>query len=185
MKIEWSNQQPYSKYGITLLAALMMSACGELSYKRGASANDLTQSKQSCQAENTTPTAINNCMVAHGWTVHNLDETQRLDSELVAEAFINPDNRQIISRPPTAANKLATDQAAQPITTKKIAGPMDIFIISSWWKLGGGADNLKQSTAECVSILGEEHNPKQNTRAVTRGLLLCMKDKGWRGLREK
>lgn len=185
MTNELTYQQPYRKYGAMLLALLMLGACGELSYKRGANAHDLAQTKKHCMAKNSASMEINNCMIENGWTVQNLAETEPLDSELVAESFINPDNRQIITRPPAAASSTPYDQAALQPTQKKIAQPTDIFIISSWWKLGSNADQLKSAIDACTGTLGEAHRPNQKTRAVTRSLLSCMKDRSWRGLREK
>ena len=62
---------------------------------------------------------------------------------------------------------------------------MDTFKVSSWWKLGSGPEGLKPAVNECVANLGEAHKPDESTHLVTRGLLVCMAGKGWRGLREK
>jgi len=48
-----------------------------------------------------------------------------------------------------------------------------------------GAAHLKADTEACVAKLGEAHRPDSQTQSATRGLLLCMKDKGWSGLRAK
>ena|SRR5450830_791223 len=64
------------------------------------------------------------------------------------------------------------------------ADPMEIFKISSWWKMGC-VDGLNIDLGECVAVLGEAHRPISQTHQVTRGLLLCMREKGWRGLRER
>ena len=40
-------------------------------------------------------------------------------------------------------------------------------------------------TKACVAKLGEAHRLDSQNQLATRGLLLCMKDKGWSGLREK
>jgi hypothetical protein len=50
---------------------------------------------------------------------------------------------------------------------------------------GSGAASLKADTEACVAKLGEAHRPDSQTQSATRGLLLCMKDKGWSGLRAK
>jgi hypothetical protein len=62
---------------------------------------------------------------------------------------------------------------------------LDTFKVSSWWKTGSGADSLKADTEACVAQLGEAHRPNIQTQSATRGLLLCMKEKGWSGLRAK
>ena len=77
---------------------------------------------------------------------------------------------------------------AKPATAVKRTPEMtDTFKVSSWWKAGGGADSLKSDTEECVARLGETHRPvqTQQTQTATRGLLLCMKEKGWSALRAK
>jgi hypothetical protein len=63
----------------------------------------------------------------------------------------------------------------------------DTFKVSSWWKAGSGADSLKSDTDACVAKLGEAHRPvqTQQTQTATRGLLLCLKEKGWSALRAK
>jgi hypothetical protein len=62
---------------------------------------------------------------------------------------------------------------------------LDTFKVSSWWKTGSGAASLQTETEACVARLSEAHRPDTQTQMVTRGLLLCMKDKGWSGLRAK
>ncbi|HSH72307.1 MAG TPA: hypothetical protein VK974_04540 [Methylophilaceae bacterium] len=78
-------------------------------------------------------------------------------------------------------------QTATKAAEVKVADPMDTFKISSWWKMGSGPDGLKIAIDECVSTLGEKHRPElqMQMQNVTRGLLVCMREKGWRGLRAK
>ena len=169
-----------------LLTVLLLSACGEFAYKRGASVSDLNATKKACLAKNADKAAVEKCMAGDGWTVQNFDSAEPIDTmqsepDPVIEATVTEDNR-VIAKPKITNNP--SGEAIAP-AEKKPADPMDTFKIGSWWKLGGGADNLKGSIAECVKTLGEAHQPDSQTKKVTRGLLLCMKEKGWHGLREK
>jgi hypothetical protein len=176
-------------HSITLVATLSLGACGELAYKRGASASDLASTRKSCMAKDSATEAVKKCMSENGWVVQNLDNaepiaTMQNEPDPVIDASVTEDNRQF--KNPTASTKIST---INPLNTspviKKPADPMDTFKIGSWWKLGADADNLKNSINSCVMTLGKAHQPDPQTKQVTRGLLMCMKEKGWHGLREK
>ncbi|OYW40034.1 MAG: hypothetical protein B7Z35_02455 [Hydrogenophilales bacterium 12-61-10] len=167
-----------------LLAALLMNGCGELAYKRGASAGDLEAAKKSCQANASDAAAIEKCMADKGWAIQNLDKMEPLDeADPVIEAIALPSNQRIenaASLPPAAP---AASPAA--VAVNKAPDMLDTFKVSSWWKTGSGAASLQADTDACVARLGDAHRPNTQTQRVTRGLLLCMKDKGWSGLRAK
>lgn len=172
-----------------LMTALLLSACGELAYKRGATANDLAAMKKNCTSKDAVKEAVAKCMSDNGWSVQSLDNSEPIalmqnEPDPVIEASERKDNRQIAR--PEAANKAntASIEASAP-QERKPADPTDTFKISSWWKLGGSPDNLKSSTQECVTSLGEAHEPNVQSKKVTRGLLLCMQKKDWHGLRDK
>lgn len=165
--------------GILFLASLLLGGCGEFAYKRGASSSDLEAAKKSCREKGPDLAALEQCMSDRGWIVQNLSR-MALDADPVVEASVIPSDRRIEN----AAN--ATPGATQPATAvKKTPEMTDTFKVSSWWKIGGGAAELKADTEACVAKLGEAHRPDSQTQSVTRGLLLCMKDKGWSGLRAK
>lgn len=171
-----------------LLASLLLVACGEIAYKRGASANDLDKTRKACAAKDSTKTAIEKCMTDNGWVVHNLENSEPIatmqnEPDPVAEARITTDNRQTV-KPSITSKNVTSDKAVNTPGNKKPADPMDEFKIGSWWKLGGGSGNLNLSIQECVTTLGEAYQPDSQTKKVTRGLLLCMKGKGWHGLLE-
>jgi hypothetical protein len=170
--------------GGLLLAALLSGGCGELAYKRGASAGDLEAAKKSCQANAGDATAIEQCMAEQGWAIHDLDKMEPLDeADPVIEATALPGTQPIENAAglPVAAPAAAPAAAA----VKKAPDLLDSFKVSSWWKVGSGAASLQADTDACVTRLGEAHRPDAQTQMVTRGLLLCMKDKGWSGLRAK
>ena len=67
--------------------AVMVSGCGELSYKRGASTQDLEAAKAACQSAGSDK-AAEQCLEDNGWTVKKLD-----DIDLFATTGVSPDNR--------------------------------------------------------------------------------------------
>ncbi len=178
--IDFAKTKTCCSGGILLLAALLLGGCGELAYKRGANSNDLEAAKKSCREKGPDPAAIEKCMGDRGWVVQNLSRMEPLDADPVAEASVIPSDRRIEN----AAS--ATPGAIKPATTAKKTPEMtDTFKVSSWWKIGGGAADLKADTEACEAKLGEAHRLDSQTQSATRGLLLCMKDKGWSGLRAK
>ena len=128
-------------------------------------------------------------MADKGWAIQNLDKMEPLDdADPVIEATALPSNQRIenaaSSRRQPARNAVpAASPAAAAV--KKTPDLLDTFKVSSWWKTGSGAASLQADTEACVARLGEAHRPDPQTQMVTRGLLLCMKEKGWSGLRAK
>ncbi len=178
--IDFAQTNIRCRSGILLLVALLLSGCGELAYKRGANSSDLEAAKKSCLEKEPDPAAVEKCMANRGWVVHNLSRMEPLDADPVVEASVIPSNRRIEN----AAS--ATFGATQPTAAEKRAPKMtDTFKVSSWWKTGSGAASLKADTEACVAKLGDAHLPDSQTLSATRGLLLCMKGKGWSGLRAK
>lgn len=173
------------KKTISILLILTLSACGEFAYKRGAGAADLTADKSACEAHSNDRKMIEQCLNDKGWTVQKLD-----DLDPFATASVNPDNRAIASDSKSYTQTVAASDDNKAESTKvtappPTADPLDKFIVSSWWKIGGNADSLQSAINDCVAILGEAHRPNPVTNEATRGLGVCMKDKGWRGLKAK
>jgi len=193
-----------------VIMGLLVSACGaEFAYKRGANRDDLESSKKACAAQAGDSSAMEKCLEGHGWVMQNFNEA---DNELDPVIDVTPsDNRGYVAPAPSKSNgagkpasQTASGESAAsvkektsvmkdvdgatavtPSAVKKPADPMDTFKVSSWWKLGSGPEGLKPAVNECVATLGEAHKPDESTHLVTRGLLVCMAGKGWRGLREK
>ena len=178
--IDSAKTRSHRSGGILLLTALLLGGCGELAYKRGASSSDLDAAKKSCREKGSDPAAVEQCMADRGWVVQNLSRMEPLVADPVAEASVIPSDHRIEN----AAS--VTTSATPPATAAKITPEMsDTFKVSSWWKTGSGAASLNADTEACVAKLGEAHRPDSQTQTATRGLLLCMKDKGWSGLRAK
>lgn len=217
-----------------VVSALLLGGCGELSYKRGASTQDLEAAKKTCtEAGRDRP--AEDCLAAQGWTVKKLD-----DIDLFATAAVSPDNRnpsQFVipawvpvipaaaadpkasppaptATAPTATATTLTAPPAAPATRSGAMGnansssaatspapaaqeasntmapapaspasPLDVYTISSWWKVGADREALAADTQACVAELGSAHKPNAVTQQVTRGFVVCMHDKGWKALR--
>lgn len=181
----------------TLLLSGLLSACGgEFAYKPGAGADALGQDKQACQKSGQGYEA---CMQAKGWKVHKLDEDNPLavyvpntDPRGVEQVYVvadKPVNTPAVvaggaggTATATTAAKPAVVQAASAPEKKSPPDPMTQFNVSSWWKMGSGAADLKAATDVCVARLGPAHAPEIEKKLYTRGLILCLKEEGWYGL---
>lgn len=164
---------------LTIIATLALTACGELAYKRGASASDLQQAKLQC-SKLASEASAESCMKEKGWSVQQLD-----DKDLFAIASYtdsNPNQTPSISKKTTSNPTQASNITEQPATDMK-ADPLDLYTINSWWKIGANGQNLDVAINECVAKLGEAHKPNSKTQQVTRGMAICMREKGWRGLK--
>jgi hypothetical protein len=178
---------------LLMLFTLLFNGCGEFAYKRGANLSDLEIAKKSCRAKRPDSAAVEKCMADSGWVVQDLSKMGPMDADPVVEASAIPSDRRIENSASAKSDEqraedyaVASAGLAQPTTIVNERPDMtDIFKISSWWKSGSGANNLKADTGECVAKLGETHRPDNHTQNVTRGLLLCMKEKGWSALRAK
>ncbi len=165
-----------------MLLALLFSGCGEFAYKRGATSGDLEATKKTCRKQGD-DAAYQKCMADSGWTVQNLGRMEPMDVDPVIEASVIPSNIRIENATSAAPSEQHADR---PAATRK-PDMLDTFKVSSWWKAGSGANGLEADTNACVAQLGEAHRPvqTQQTQTATRGLLLCMKAKGWSALRAK
>lgn len=178
-----------------LAATFLLPACGgEFAFKRGASADDLASAKAACQAKGS-EAAMEKCLEQHGWLVHKMDGGAPLDEAPVATMAAS-DNRTgapVVSG--SGSDQAAPDQAAgttgagtPPAETGGGAlpkDPLDVFKVSSWWKMGGSESALKSDVDGCVATLGEAHKPDSAMQQATRGLLVCMRQKGWYALQAK
>lgn len=210
MKCQWlagesfmTRKSKMKMYGcLGLIGLVLISGCGELSYKRGATADDLESARKSCRSAGD-ETAAEKCLEDRGWVVKKLD-----DLDLFATAGVSPDNRSLgidqTTHPPlqaagTGSIPPETPRAAPSGTGKQPAAvdnpsprvppppahPLDTYTVSSWWKMGAGREAMETNTTECLAELGEAHRPNQKTQQVTRGFVVCMHGKGWRALRAK
>ena len=187
-----STPTPIHRSGCSLLLiTLLLSGCGELAYKRGANSSDLELAKKSCRAKTPDAAAVEQCMAERGWVVQNLAGMTPLDADPVIEASALPSDRRIensasaMPGKPGAEGHVSALPDKAPSTPRKAPDMLDTFKVSSWWKTGSGAESLKADTEACVAKLGAAHRPDNQTQTATRGLLICMRKKGWGGLRAK
>lgn len=183
--IDFAHGRTLRSACILMLATLLSSGCGEFAYKRGASASDLEHAKNTCREKFPEPAAAAQCLEDSGWVVHDLNRMEPLDADPVIEASVIPSDRRIENASSAAPGMHeAQDKGSAPAPTRQ-PDVLDTFKISSWWKAGSGASSLETDTHACVAQLGEVHRPvqTQQTQTATRGLLLCMKEKGWSALR--
>lgn len=171
---------------LSLTLPLALVACGgEFAYKPGAGADALAQAKLECAK---TGGPYEACMQGKGWTVHQLSAENPLAVFVTtADTRASPEPVFVAADKPTntpASASGAADAAAATGTTapKPPPDPLTRFKVSSWWKMGGGAADLKTSMAACVDKLGPAHQPDMAKQLMTRSLILCLRDKGWYGL---
>lgn len=184
-----------------LLSTLMLTGCGEFSYKRGASAQELQETKRLCEASENDQD-VEKCLAKHGWHVHNFDKESLFAIPTITEN--NPSLNIVVnekSGEETSTVKSATipaarmDQAQSGTTakttestlTKKVQpkadeSPTKVYKLNSWWKLGGNPTTLNGQIQECASLLGEQHKPDMEKGLYTRALVICMHNKGWKPL---
>lgn len=140
---------------------LTLSACGEFSYKRGASATDFQQEKTRCSTQYKVEADVESCLAKSGWIVVGVDKP------LFVEA--------------TAASPAASDDK---LVKETPADPLDLIAVGSWWKTGAAPNELIVDSEQCVTELGEGHKTQNNMSLVTRGLIECMSGKGWYALKQ-
>lgn len=198
----------------TLFAALFLSACGELSYKRGANAADLEKAKQRCQS-NSGDAVVEKCLESNGWTVQKLESfevfsettiqsettiknahqstkedttlTETSNSEKAANDKITRDKNSVeIDKNITANEPIQSTNKIMPQiqTNSKPSNPLDTFVVSSWWKTGVSADSFTKDLSACVAKLGEAHKPEGKTQTVTAGFIVCMRENGWKAIKK-
>ncbi|MEQ1600670.1 MAG: hypothetical protein HOP04_03530 [Methylophilaceae bacterium] len=185
---------------LIMLAMLCLTSCGEFTYKRGATAKDLESAKQNCQAVGN-EAAVEKCLQDHGWLVQKLDTPDLFASVSSSSNMPNAETEKPLAATPTqtipekipAANtaektkpgKQAETESSDTKTDSKPAPEnlLQTYTINSWWKIGAGTEALNASLNTCVAQLGEAHKPNWQTQQFSKGLIICMREKGWRGLK--
>jgi hypothetical protein len=193
---------------LLIASTTLLSACGgEFSYKSGASVRDLEQTKKACGTSGGEEAQLA-CIRAQGWTITKLD-----DMDLFAEASVTenqPHARPESSKPMSEVDNTldnntskAPSESKTPSTAKEQASQSEkatgsaattqkpvptvndntIYEISSWWKLGASAEMMKADMNTCVASLGEAHKPNPVAQTYTRAFVVCMFQKGWKGLK--
>lgn len=186
-------------------------ACGEISYKRGGTAQDIERAHQACRG---TGDGFSKCLEQQGWESQNLAAFD----PLFATVSMN-DNRQDAEKPtktesqPLMVQIPANEKISQKATSNKALntqtattsqhddhkqtivqakqqsstindGPDVTYVINSWWKMGAGAEALKADQTACEKKLGGAYMPDYRTRTFKRAFVACMHESGWKALRE-
>ena len=179
---------------LIMAISLGLNACGELSYKRGASVAQLENTRKTCQA-NHTDTDIEKCMEANGWTIQKLDsfeivtETSANAEEQNAEKIKNTEHeKSMVSGENTTTTdnpkNAETTKPIKPAKKKAVSNPLEPFVVPSWWKTGVKPDSFKTDSNACVDKLGEAHKPDGKTQTVTFAFIGCMAEKSWRAFKK-
>ncbi|MBC7696829.1 MAG: hypothetical protein H7Z70_00530 [Bacteroidia bacterium] len=199
---------------LPLATLILLTSCGELSYKRGASATDLEKTKLACQSKGS-DVAIEKCLEENGWTIQKLDSM-----DMFAEISVTPDNRRgeesKVLAPSSVDgvksdtdvmqnnnlgnnNPAVTDKKSSvansseqpnninvtPIKPKQTQfNPLDTFVVNSWWKTGVNGDAFRTDSNLCIAKLGEAHKPDAKTQTVTAGFVMCMHEQGWKAIKK-
>lgn len=185
-----------------MATVILITACGEFSYKRGANVAQLENTRQSCQAKGNAD-AIKKCMEDNGWTIQKLDSFEIFtenepksdeQSEVVAAENTtdltienvqkNGTTETVVADKQQTAPKPSVKSSAKPKTKVAPTNPLDTYVVSSWWKSGVRPDAFQIDSNMCVEKLGEAHKPIGKTQTVTVGFISCMSGKGWKALKK-
>jgi hypothetical protein len=195
-----------------ILLTTVLAGCGEVSYKRGGSQQDIDRAHQACRGSGDQLAA---CLAEHGWQKPQVDALDPLfatievtDNKQASQAKPSPFIELSAETPPTpvAAAVAKTPQpasqpvasATQPATpvpataeeTPKVVsrstvndGPDAAYSINSWWKMGAFPHQLKQDQVSCEKKLGPDYLPDYKTQTYKRAFVVCMHDLGWMAIR--
>ncbi len=179
-----------------LSATLAITGCGEMVFKRGADPGSMASAQSACRADTQDETAYVACMQSKGYLVKGSQDSVFVDNDETAggvgkslgDALFVPAK----SAPPAAAvpAPAAAPAAVQsapaavpaPAAPPVTLDPLEQVDVASWWKLGGSPDQLKAAQDRCVATLGNAHRPDPAGTKVTRAMIGCLKEAGWRGI---
>lgn len=99
----------YKKPLIIIALAIVQIACGEISYKRGASVRDIETAHKACRG--VPESAFSDCLQKQGWEIQKFD-----DSDLFAEVSVT-DNR---GTPPAKAEQSAFVEVQENTNTNSV-----------------------------------------------------------------
>lgn len=181
---------------------VVLNACGEFSYKRGANVAQLEKSRQACQTKGSED-AVEKCMKDNGWTIQKLDsfeifseaelkmdeKNEVLATENSSETSIENAQKMTTSQPnvadkPQTVLKTKAKPSTNSTSSTALGNPLQTHVVSSWWKIGAKPDAFKSDSNMCVEKLGEAHKPVGQTQTVTVGFISCMNGKGWKALKK-
>jgi len=172
-----------SRLGRRFLAVLCLAAlsgCAAVTFKRGASADQMAGAERDCRSATQDDAAYAECMRQQGVFVSGSG---------AAAGAATP--AAIVELPGAVATPAATESEAgvapmaAPTPVAPPAAPVDPLRridVSSWWKLGGTVDSLGNAVTLCVGKLGPQHQPNMAVTEVTQAMYDCLHEAGWRGI---
>lgn len=195
---------------LTYLAlTTLLVGCGEVSYKRGGSQQDIDRAHQACRGSGEQLSA---CLAEKGWQKPKADaldplfatiksSDNRADMQAKPSPFI-----ELSEAPPPKKTKEDVAKTPQPSATKTEAlkpaaaaetpleeklvphstandGPDVEYSINSWWKMGAFPDQLKRDQIACEKKLGPAYLPDYKTQTYKRAFVACMHESGWMAIR--
>lgn len=194
-----------------ILFSTLLAGCGEVSYKRGGSQQDIDRAHQACRGSGD---QLAKCLAEHGWqkptvdafdplfaTIEVTDNKQASQAkpspfiELSAETPQKPVAAAVAKTPQPASQAVesAKQPAAAPVAVAETPpaasrstandGPDVQYSINSWWKMGAFPNQLKQDQVSCEKKLGPDYLPDYKTQTYKRAFVACMHDLGWMAIR--
>lgn len=190
-----------------LCVAAALTGCGEMVFKRGADPGSMASTQAACRAKTDGEPAYIACMEQQGYVVKGSSQSVFVSGadeatpgtagggkpssffvEGAAPAPAAPVAKAPAAKPAAPAAPAAVAPAAvapaavAPKPAAVAVDPLELVDVASWWKLGGSASGLEAAQADCVAKLGNAHRPVPDSTQVTRGLIGCLRDAGWRGI---
>ena len=193
-----------------LFITTILAGCGQLTYKQGASQQDIERAHQACRG---TGDQFSACLAEHGWkkpqmdafdplfaTIEATDNRAGMQSkpspfiDLSKETAAKAEPAPVAKKPQvtSAAATTTTDSSVQSAETPEPApathstvndGPDVEYSINSWWKMGAFPNQLSRDQASCEKKLGEPYLPDYKTQTFKRAFVSCMHDLGWMAVR--
>lgn len=195
-----------------LILTALIAGCGEVSYKRGGSQQEIEQAHRACRGSGEQLTA---CLETQGWQKPRIDafdplfatvsitDNRQASTATPSEGIVIRSDKASDMKPVTTSATTSTEDSAQPglqIATQPHAatgtaapasrpsssvndGPDVEYAINSWWKIGAFPDQLKQDQRACEKKLGVAYLPDYSTQTYKRAFVACMHDAGWMAIR--
>lgn len=162
------------------LCALLLGACGDVAFKRGAQGDDFQQASTACRQKTVGEAAYRQCLRDGGWAVLDALSLPALPAAPGAEKPAQADQTG------QTASSAASGSEAQPpvaITASDLSAndSQQRIRVGSWWKFGAGSHQLQADRVYCRDQLGAQ-DAGSSDQEVTRGMAACMRQRGWQAM---
>jgi hypothetical protein len=195
---------------LTYLALIiLLVGCGEVSYKRGGSQQDIDRAHQACRGSGEQLSA---CLAEKGWqkptadvldplfaTIKSTDNREAMQAKPSPFIELSNETPQKKTKEDVAKTpQVAIENTKQPLVNTVTAveekpaeashstandGPDVEYSINSWWKMGAFPDQLKRDQVACEKKLGPAYLPDYKTQTYKRAFVACMHESGWMAIR--